>query len=95
LKPVNLEISKSMPAPAGVSVYAKTGTLNFVSALAGFITTRDGRDLSFAIFTSDRARRDAIPTDQRERPAGATGWAGRSRQLQKELLRSWAVRFDA
>lgn len=95
MKPFNLSLDKSRPAPNRVEVRAKTGTLNFVSSLAGFITTAGGRELCFAIFTADTERRDAIPPEQRERPPGAKGWANRSRQLQKELLRGWAERFDA
>lgn len=95
LKPVDLALGKAEPAPAGVEAKAKTGTLNFVSSLTGFIRTRQGRELCFAIFTADTDRRDAIPPEARERPDGARGWASRSRQLQKELLRAWAAKFDA
>lgn len=94
LKPVNLNLGKDSPEPEGVSVLAKTGTLNFVSCLAGFLTTRGGRKLSFAIFMADRARRDAIPPELRERPPGSRGWANRSRRMQKDLLRYWAITFD-
>jgi serine-type D-Ala-D-Ala carboxypeptidase/endopeptidase (penicillin-binding protein 4) len=94
LKTVDLSLDKKRPAPSGVEVRAKTGTLNFVSALAGYVKTRGGRQLSFAIFTADVGRRDAIPPEERERPQGARGWSQRSRQLQKELLRTWAARFD-
>ncbi len=92
LKSVNLSLGKDRPAPAGVDVVAKTGTLNFVSSLAGFILGGP-RALSFAIFTADTARRDAIPPAERERPPGSRGWARRSRQLQKELIRDWAQRY--
>ena len=92
LKNVNLSLGKDRPAPAGVDVVAKTGTLNFVSALAGFILGGP-RALSFAIFTADTARRDAIPPAQRERPPGARGWSRRSRSLQKELIRDWTQRY--
>lgn len=95
MKDFDLSLDKSRPTPSGVEVRAKTGTLNFVSTLAGFVTTRGGRKLCFAIFTGDTERRDAIPPEERERPRGAQGWSRRSRQLQKELLRSWAERFDA
>ena len=93
LKTVNLSLDKKRPAPDDVLVRAKTGTLNFVSTLAGFVGTAQGRTLSFAIFGADTARRDAIPPEQRERPAGARGWSRRSRQLQKELIRHWASSF--
>ncbi len=95
MKTFDLTLDKKRPSPKGVVVRAKTGTLNFVSSLAGFITTPGGRELCFAIFTADTERRDAIPPEQRERPPGAKGWASRARHLQKELLRRWAARFDA
>ena len=93
LKTVNLTLNKGRPAPKGVEVHAKTGTLNYVSSLAGFVTSPNGRPLSFAIFTADTARRDAIPPEARERPPGSRTWARRSRQLQKELIRGWVSRF--
>ncbi len=77
----------------GVSAAAKTGTLNFVSSLTGFVNTKSNRSLAFAIFTADTERRDAIPPEQRERPPGARGWSRRSRRLQKSLLGTWAKAF--
>lgn len=94
LKRFDLTLGKSDPSPQGVTVRAKTGTLNFVSSLAGFLETPGGRKLTFAILTADVPRRDAIPLAERERPRGAKSWSNRSRSLQKSLLRSWAARFD-
>ncbi len=84
------ERGERTPVP-DLSVAAKTGTLNFVSALAGYASTAGGGDMAFAIFTSDTARRDAVPIDQRERPDGARDWAGRSRRLQQDLLLRWSA----
>lgn len=92
MKSVNLSLDKARPAPKDVAVLAKTGTLNFVSALAGYVATPE-RSLTFAFFSADTERRDAIPRIERERPPGSTSWARRSRQLQKELIRSWAARY--
>lgn len=78
----------------GMSVPAKTGTLNFVSALAGYIPA-GGRTLAFAILTADIDRRDAIPPEQRERPDGARAWASRSRKLQRDLILRWAAVHSA
>lgn len=72
------------------SIHAKSGTLNFVSGLAGFIEPPSGRDLCFAIFSADTARREAIPIAQREQPPGEHGWVGRARGMQAALLRRWA-----
>lgn len=80
---------KGFPA----KVEAKTGTLNFVSALAGYVETNKGRKLAFAIFSGDIPRRDAIPRAQRERPKGARAWNGQAKRLQKELLTRWAEVF--
>ncbi len=93
LKTVNLSTDKKTPTPKNTLVRAKTGTLNFVSSLAGFVTTPGGRDLSFAILTADTARRDAIPPAERERPPGSKSWARRSRRLQKQLIRNWAQHY--
>ena len=79
---------------ATLQVVAKTGTLNFVSGLAGYITTPGGRDLAFAVFMSDVARRSTIPRAQRERPRGAKGWNGRAKRLQRELLRRWFIAHE-
>ncbi|MEM9434614.1 MAG: D-alanyl-D-alanine carboxypeptidase/D-alanyl-D-alanine-endopeptidase [Pseudomonadota bacterium] len=77
-----------------VQVAAKTGTLNFVSGLGGFIKTASGRTLAFAIFTSDMPRRETLTKAQRERPRGGRAWAGRARTLQRDLIDRWATIYD-
>ncbi len=72
-----------------VAVLAKTGTLNFVSALSGYATAPGSAPVVFAIFTADMPRRDAIRIEERERPPGARSWANRSRSLQKKLIDRW------
>jgi serine-type D-Ala-D-Ala carboxypeptidase/endopeptidase (penicillin-binding protein 4) len=76
-----------------VKVLAKSGTLNFVSGLAGHVVPPSGRELVFAIFTGDPARRDAVPVGEREEPAGAKAWNGRARRLQGQLINRWAGAF--
>ena len=72
-------------------VHAKSGTLNFVSGLVGFIEPASGRDLAFAIFSADPARRAAVPVSEREDPPGDHGWVGRARGMQRGLLSRWAA----
>ncbi|MEM9708171.1 MAG: D-alanyl-D-alanine carboxypeptidase/D-alanyl-D-alanine-endopeptidase [Pseudomonadota bacterium] len=85
LKPV------ALGADAGkVEVLAKTGTHNFVSALAGYLDAPGGRRLAFGVFCADPERRDAVPIARRERPTGARTYGRVARRLQKDLLRHWA-----
>lgn len=74
-----------------IEVVAKTGTLNFVSTLAGFARTPSGRDLAFTIFSADLDRRDAIPEDQRERPAGSRTYNGAAKRMQQALIERWGT----
>ena len=73
----------------GTKVFAKTGTLNFVSSLAGYIQ-RDGQaDLVFAILSADQDRRALSRDSQDEVPPGARRWSDNARWLQQRLLREW------
>ncbi len=76
-------------------IEAKTGTLNFVSSLAGYATAPDGNVLSFAVFTGDMARRNALSKAERERPQGGRAWTGRSRWLQHQLINRWVSVYGA
>lgn len=74
-----------------MTAVAKTGTLNFVSTLAGYIKTQEGRDLAFAIFSADLDARARIPRENRERPVGAARWGSKARALQHDLVARWSV----
>jgi len=76
-----------------VEVVAKTGTLNFVSSLAGYARTRTGKDLAFAIFCGDVERRAALSVDERERPDGGRDYSARARMLQQKLIDRWAMMY--
>ncbi len=88
-----LDAKGRMNDNAPYSIKAKTGTLNFVSSLAGYLTAPDGTLQTFAIFTADLDRRAAIPKADRERPPGARDWSRRSRVLQHRLLSRWALEY--
>lgn len=75
-----------------VRIHAKSGTLNFVSNLAGYVSAPTG-DLAFAVIAADPPRRAAVPMDEREDPKGGTGWTRRARRLHKLLIRAWAARY--
>lgn len=74
-------------------VFAKTGTLNFVTTLAGYLRTNSGRTLAFAYFAADLEKREASKLSLAERPRGASSYNTRARLLQHGLLKQ-AVRFS-
>jgi D-alanyl-D-alanine carboxypeptidase/D-alanyl-D-alanine-endopeptidase (penicillin-binding protein 4) len=90
MKPIALRNSDWKKAPiSGVKVMAKTGTLNFTSALAGYLETASGQRLVFTIFTVDQGARAAIPKSKRDRAPGAKEWARKSRIMQHQLMARW------
>ncbi|MEP2642318.1 D-alanyl-D-alanine carboxypeptidase/D-alanyl-D-alanine-endopeptidase [Roseobacter sp.] len=96
LKPVTLRDAKGRPLKNHpIKVDAKTGTLNFVSGLAGYITAPNGREMVFAIFCANEDIRATITRANRERPKGARPWANRARRLQRDLLERWGNQFSA
>lgn len=78
-----------------IRIRAKTGTLNFVSALAGYVETASGRRLIFAVFAADMAHRSRIRRADKERPKGARAWNRRAKILQQRLIERWATTFQA
>lgn len=95
MKPVKLldsqgRVTNTHPVKAD----AKTGTLNFVSGLAGYITAPAGRDMVFAVFAADEATRATITREMRERPPGGRSYATRARKLQRQLIMRWGAAYD-
>ncbi|WP_299685840.1 D-alanyl-D-alanine carboxypeptidase/D-alanyl-D-alanine-endopeptidase [uncultured Tateyamaria sp.] len=78
-----------------IEVHAKTGTLNFVSGLAGYMTARDGRELAFAIFCADERTRSRISKANREAPQGARGWNRRAKAMQQALIERWGALYGS
>lgn len=78
-----------------VKIRAKTGTLNFVSGLSGFVDLPDGTELVFAIFAADLPRRATLTKAQRERPEGGRSWNARAKRLQQALIGRWGVLYEA
>ena len=94
LKPIAMRNSKGrVDKGHPIKVFAKTGTLNFVSGLAGYMRAPDGTELAFAIFAADEATRAKIKRSDRERPDGARGWNKRAKQLQQKLIERWGTLY--
>lgn len=72
-------------------VAAKTGTLNFVSNLAGYVTAAGGDEGVFAIFCIDAARREGAIGQ--ELPAGVSTWTRSAKEVQRDLLGAFAGRL--
>ncbi len=92
LKKIKMRNSKYKVIPDHpLDVRAKTGTLNFVSTLAGYAAMPDGREMAFAILTGDVVRRKSLSVAERERPKGGRKWNRASRVLQQALLQRWGA----
>jgi len=78
-----------------VKVQAKTGTLYFVSSLAGYMTAPDGTELAFAILCSNMGKRAEIDPSVTERPPGARSWNRRAKRLQQALIARWGVIYGS
>lgn len=80
------------PEPKAV-VRAKSGTMDFVSGLAGYIHFENGRRLVFAILSADLERREDARALRVEQPPGARRYSRNARYLQTLLLREWITRY--
>ena len=87
LKEMRIEAAADRAAPQ--RVVAKTGTLDFVSGLVGYLTTATGQERVFAIYAADLPRHDAVTLAQAEAPPGLSAWLGRARRMQTQLLQVW------
>lgn len=74
-----------------IKVNAKTGTLNFVSALSGYMTAPDGKQLAFAMICADTNRRRRIRNADKEAPKGGRAWNRRAKALQQKLIERWGA----
>ncbi len=88
LKPHNVA-AKSFPLDYDrLDVVAKTGTINFVRGLAGYIATPGGRRMAFAIFSNDLKRRGSGPQKVNKR------WMSRAKGFERSLIRNWVLQAD-
>ena len=71
------------------AIAAKTGTMNYVRGLAGFVTTPEGRQLAFAYFANDIAARETWGTSVDRT------WLAKARRLERALIRHWVTLADS
>ncbi|WP_246100761.1 D-alanyl-D-alanine carboxypeptidase/D-alanyl-D-alanine endopeptidase [Palleronia caenipelagi] len=81
------------PEDDRLSVSAKTGTLNFVSGLAGYLEGPRGKPLAFSIFCADLPRRDSLSEAERERPDGGIAWNKSAKRIQRAMLQRWGALY--
>ncbi|SFA46174.1 D-alanyl-D-alanine carboxypeptidase / D-alanyl-D-alanine-endopeptidase (penicillin-binding protein 4) [Paracoccus halophilus] len=79
--------ARGKPVASSIRVAAKTGTLNFVSNLAGYAQEADGRMLIFVIFGADLPRHEV--SRGQELPEGVIDWTRRAKAAQQGLLEAW------
>jgi D-alanyl-D-alanine carboxypeptidase/D-alanyl-D-alanine-endopeptidase (penicillin-binding protein 4) len=74
-------------------VWAKTGTLNYGSALAGYLFPTTDRPAIFVTMVADTGAREAydtlLPYPGPGAQKAAAAWLGRARALQDALVESW------
>lgn len=94
LKPLPMRDSKgNVRSNSAASLRVKTGTLNFVSGLTGFISAGNNTELAFAIFAADMPRRATLSIAERERPPGAKSWNSQAKRLQYQLIDRWVQMY--
>ncbi|WBU57524.1 D-alanyl-D-alanine carboxypeptidase [Paracoccus sediminicola] len=88
---VGLQDTRGRAAPGDLLLTAKTGTLNFVSNLAGYGRLPGHEEVVFAIYVNDMARR--AESEGQELPSGVVTWTYRAKHLQQRLVDSWVRRY--
>lgn len=71
-----------------LDIAAKTGTMDYVRGLAGYIVTPSGRRLAFAVFSNDLERRQPGVRHIDKR------WMARARAFERALVRSWVLALE-
>ena len=84
-------ISQRLQNPDGAfRVWAKTGTQSYCNSLGGYLYTRSGKKLIFAILANDSENRRLIDLHLApQATAESRTWGNKIRQLQDELLTEW------
>jgi D-alanyl-D-alanine carboxypeptidase/D-alanyl-D-alanine-endopeptidase (penicillin-binding protein 4) len=89
LRPYNVAAKSVKLDYDRLTVAAKTGTMDYVRGLAGYIVTPRDRRIAFAVFSNHLGRRDG---DGR---GIDRGWMARARGFERALIRNWVLKADA
>lgn len=74
-------------------VWAKTGSLSFVSGLAGYVLSRSGRRLAFTVLLTDFNKRALYDSGNVAQAGDASGWNKEAHIITDRLVQSWAVNY--
>lgn len=88
LKPHNVAAEEMALDYERLDVVAKTGTMDFIRGLSGYIATPGGRRLAFAIFSND------LPRRRSKNRGGDRRWMGRAKGFERALIRNWVLAHD-
>jgi D-alanyl-D-alanine carboxypeptidase/D-alanyl-D-alanine-endopeptidase (penicillin-binding protein 4) len=84
LKDYNVAVKSVKMDYKHLDIAAKTGTMDYVRGLAGFIVTPSGRRLVFAIFSNDIERRPDDPIRRVDKR-----WMAQAKEFERSLIRAW------
>lgn len=78
-------------------VWAKTGSLDYVNNIAGFINTKSGKTLYYAIFSNDFEKRKALEGENNQYlntlRNGARAWNHKTDKILDTLIEEWILRY--
>jgi serine-type D-Ala-D-Ala carboxypeptidase/endopeptidase (penicillin-binding protein 4) len=72
-------------------VWAKTGTVNFSSALAGYFFSASNHKYAFVIFITDRDLRHQLDAGKTATPGAVDAWIKNAHDVQDALLARWVA----
>jgi D-alanyl-D-alanine carboxypeptidase/D-alanyl-D-alanine-endopeptidase (penicillin-binding protein 4) len=74
-------------------IWAKTGTINYAMALAGYLYTKSHRNMAFAVFIHDIAERRMYDADPDRRNKGSMkkvhAWLNNSKSVMDSIVTGW------
>ena len=75
---------------SGIDVRAKTGTMHFNRALAGYIQKGGIPKAAFSIFSADVEKKKDIPGYELANPPGSKSWLKQAKNQENFIIKRWA-----